>query len=213
MRCPVCGQRKAKRDCPALGQTICPVCCGTKRLTEIACPPGCVYLASAREHPAAVVKRQQERDVALLVPTIRHLTERQYQLFFLFQTLIARHKPEGFGRLLDQDVADAAAAMASTLETSARGVIYEHAPSSLTAQRLVTEMKTMLARVSEQGGSVYDREAAIVLRAIEHGARDVAKAGGSDTEYLAMMARLLQANAPDATADAPGKPASSLILP
>jgi hypothetical protein len=213
MRCPACGQRKAKRDCPALGQTICPVCCGTKRLTEIACPPGCVYLASAREHPAAVVKRQQERDVALLVPTIRHLTERQYQLFFLFQTLIARHKPEGFARLLDQDVADAAAAMASTLETSARGVIYEHAPSSLMAQRLVTEMKTMLARVSEQGGSVYDREAAIVLRAIEQGARDVAKAGGSDTEYLAMMARLLQANAPGTTADAPRKPASSLILP
>jgi hypothetical protein len=213
MRCPACGQRKAKRDCPALGQTICPVCCGTKRLTEIACPPGCVYLASAREHPAAVVKRQQERDVALLVPTIRHLTERQYQLFFLFQTLIARHKPEGFARLLDEDVADAAAAMASTLETSARGVIYEHAPSSLMAQRLVTEMKTMLARVREQGASVHDREAAIVLRAIEQGARDVAKAGGSDTEYLAMMARLLQANAPGTTADAPSKPASSLILP
>src|SRR5688500_13008856 len=103
MSCPVCGQRKARRDCPALGQTICPVCCGTKRLTEIACPPTCGYLAAAREHPAAVVKRQQERDVALLLPTIRHLTERQYQLFFLMQTLIARHKPEGFARLLDAD--------------------------------------------------------------------------------------------------------------
>jgi hypothetical protein len=37
------------------------------------------------------VKRQQERDVAILLPTIRELTERQYQLFFLFQTTIARH--------------------------------------------------------------------------------------------------------------------------
>src|SRR5436190_794862 len=30
--CPLCGQRKARRDCPAVGQRICAVCCGTKRL-------------------------------------------------------------------------------------------------------------------------------------------------------------------------------------
>src|SRR5688572_22336033 len=159
MACPSCGHRKARRDCPALGQTICPVCCGTKRLTEIACPPDCGYLAAAREHPAAAVKRQQERDVAVLLPTIRDLTERQYQLFFLYQTLIARHAPEGFSRLLDEDVAEAAAAMAATLETSARGVIYEHTPVARTAQRLAAEMKTMIAQVREQGGTVYDREA------------------------------------------------------
>jgi hypothetical protein len=183
-------------------------------LTEIACPSGCVYLASAREHPAAIVKRQQERDVAAILPTIQHLTERQYQLFFLFHTMIARYEPDGFARLLDEDVADAAAAMAATLETSARGVIYEHSPASLMAQRLMTEMKTLLARVREQGGTVHDREAAIVLRAIEQGARDAGRSGATKTEYLALMARLLQANAPGAAAAAPpAKPASSLILP
>ena len=57
-------------------------------------PADCAYLAAAREHPAAVVRRQQERDVARLLPTIRHLTERQHQLFFLFQTVITRHRPE-----------------------------------------------------------------------------------------------------------------------
>jgi hypothetical protein len=36
------------------------------------------------------------------------LTERQHQLFFLFQSLIARHTPEGFSRLVDDDVAEAA---------------------------------------------------------------------------------------------------------
>lgn len=213
MTCPVCGQRKARRECPALGKTICPVCCGTKRLTEIACPPGCVYLASAREHPAAVVKRQQERDVAVLLPTIRNLTERQYQLFFLFQTLIARHKPEGFARLVDDDVADAAAAMAATLETAARGVIYEHTATSVVAQRLANELKTMLAEMREQGGTVYDREAAIVLRAIEQGARESRKWGGPDTAYLALVARLLQVGAAGDATQGAGKPASSLILP
>jgi hypothetical protein len=85
-----------------------------------------------------VVRRQQERDVAVLLPTIKHLTERQYQLFFLFQTLVARYVPEGLARLVDDDIADATGALAATLETAARGVIYEHPPQSLVAQRLVT---------------------------------------------------------------------------
>jgi hypothetical protein len=212
MTCPECGQRKARRACPALGKTICPVCCGTKRLTEIACPPGCVYLASAREHPAAVIKRQQERDVALLLPTIRNLTERQYELFFVFQTLIARHKPEGFARLLDEDVADAAASVAATLETAARGVIYEHTATSAVAQRLAGELKKMLADMRQQGVKVYDGETAIVLRAIEQGARDARKGGTSDTAYLALMGRLLQNVRSPETDQAEAK-ASSLILP
>ena len=94
MSCPSCGQRKGRRECPALGATICAICCGTKRLVEIRCPPTCSYLAAAREHPAAVVKRQREQDVALLLPTIRHLTERQHQLFFLLHSVVARHKPD-----------------------------------------------------------------------------------------------------------------------
>lgn len=213
MACPSCDLRKGRRECPALRQTICSVCCGTKRLGEIQCPGDCGYLTSSREHPAAVVRRQQERDVAAILPTIRHLTERQYQLFFLFQTLIARHVPDGFSRLVDDDVADAASAFAATLETAGRGVIYEHPPQSLLAQRLVTEMKTMLAQMKEQGATVYDREAAIVLRAIEQGAREIRKTSGTagDGAYLEVLSRLLQVNR-GATAE-PTRPASSLIIP
>jgi hypothetical protein len=213
MTCPVCGQRKARRECPALGKTICAVCCGTKRLTEIACPSGCVYLASAREHPAAVVKRQQERDAEVLVPTLRHLTERQYQLYFLFLTLIVRHKPEGFARLQDDDVAEAAAALASTLETAARGVIYEHTPTSVVAQRLANEMKAMLAEMRQQGATVYDREAALVLRAVEQGARETRGSGGGDVAYLALIGRLLQIGTESDPASVAAKAASPLILP
>lgn len=211
MSCPLCGSRKEKRFCPALNQTICPVCCGTKRLTEIQCPDTCTYLTSAREHPAAVVKRQQEHDVAILLPTLHGLTERQYQLFFLFQSLIARHTPEGFARLVDDDVAEAAASMASTLETAARGVIYEHAAQSLPAQRLANDMKTMLADMRQQGATVYDREAALVLRAIEKGARETRDIEPGDTSYLTLMARLLQRNRQ--AQPAPAERPSSLIIP
>jgi hypothetical protein len=215
MTCPSCGQRKGRRSCPALSQTICTVCCATKRLVEIDCPDDCPHLASAREHPAAQVKRQQERDVAMLFPSIRHLTERQYQLFFLFHTAIARHVPEGFSRIVDDDVAQAAQAVASTLETAARGVIYEHAPSSLPAQRLATDLRTLLIQIRAQGGTVSDAEAAITLRAVEQGAKDVRKAdGANETAYLTLMARLLQVRRAQASAQKdPEKKGSPLILP
>lgn len=157
--------------------------------------------------------------MATLLPTIRHLTERQYQLFFLFQTLVARHVPEGFARLVDDDVADAAGTFAATLETAGRGVIYDHPPNSVLAQRLVGEMKVMLAQVKEQGTTVYDREVAIVLRAIELGAREIRKAtdvpraeSRGNTAYLELMGRLLQVNRAAEAAAAPAA-ASSLILP
>ena len=214
MLCPSCDERKARRECPALRKTICPRCCGTKRLNEIACPPDCHYLTSAREHPASVVKRQQQKDVAVLLPTLRSLTERQHQLFFVFQTVIAQHKPEGFARLVDADVADAAGTLASTLETAARGVIYDQTPQSRVALGLLRDMEGMLARAREQGAIIPEREVAAVLRAIEEGARNTPKPGDGETAYLDLMARLLSVSRP---ADAPpaesAQPPSSLILP
>jgi hypothetical protein len=165
----------------------------------------------ARAHPAAVVRRQQEQDVAAVLPAIRSLTERQHQLFFLFHTLIARHSPEGLSRLLDVDVAEAAEAAAATLETSARGVIYEHVAPSLPAQRLASELKAMLAEMRGAGATVYDREAALVLRAIQQGAR---QAWAHPTAYLEMMGRLLQMNrAAGPGQDAEKTPVSPLIIP
>jgi hypothetical protein len=214
MTCPVCGQRKARRECPALRQTICTVCCGTKRLVEISCPSDCVHLVAAREHPAAPVRRQQERDLAALLPAIRHLTERQQQLFFLFHSVIARHAPEGLARLVDDDVADAAGAAAATLETAGRGVIYDHPTHTLVAEKLSRELKTVLETIREKGTRVYDGEAAVALRAIETGARDVRRIGGGDTGYLDLMGRLLQAaGRPAGGADAAAPSQNLIVVP
>ena len=161
------------------------------------------------------MRRQQERDVAALLPTVRDLTERQHQLFFLLHSAIARHQPDGFARLRDDDVAEAATALAATLETAARGVIYEHATQSVPAQRLMTDLKAFLAEVRKEGATVYDGEVAIVLRAIAQGAREVRRAfDGSDTAYLSLVGRLLQPTARAKAATEAERPAgSSLILP
>ena len=74
----------------------------------------------------------------------------------------------------------------------------------------------MLAQMKEQGATVYDREAAIVLRAVEHGARETRKvAEGGDTAYLSLIGRLLQVNlaARQQGAAEEGRAPSSLILP
>jgi len=73
MSCPLCRDRRGRRACPALGESICSICCGTKRLVEVPCPSDCGYLASAREHPPAVVVRQRQKDLGLLAHFMRDL--------------------------------------------------------------------------------------------------------------------------------------------
>lgn len=42
--CYYCGQRKAKRHCPALRAELCQLCCGEIRQKRINCPSSCSYL-------------------------------------------------------------------------------------------------------------------------------------------------------------------------
>src|SRR5207245_9150465 len=48
--CVYCHGRKGKRSCPALNGLICSICCGENRLTKIACPPACPYLAAGTHY-------------------------------------------------------------------------------------------------------------------------------------------------------------------
>jgi hypothetical protein len=166
MTCPLCGRRKARRACPAIGHHICAVCCGTKRLTEILCPPDCGYLALAREHPPAVAVRERQRDIGLVVQLVRDFNERQSRLFLLTCSFLAQYASPELQPLIDDDVAEAVAALAATLETASRGVIYEHRPASLPAERLLGGLKTLLADRGD-GSSAFDRDAAAMLRRVE----------------------------------------------
>jgi hypothetical protein len=208
MTCALCGRRTAKRACPGVGQDICPVCCGTKRLTEIACPPTCVYLESAQRHPAAAVKRQQDSDLTILMGALGRISERQLELFFLIQTFVTRFKADGGLPVVDADVAEAAGALASTFETAARGVLYEHQAPSAGGEALRRALTTFLAEVGRRVGARFEREAVDVLRGIERGAKHEAPGIGSGSvDYLTLVARILHERPPDA------RERSSLVLP
>lgn len=216
MKCSLCATRPARRRCPALHQDICPACCGTKRLVEIRCPDDCVYLASARRHPAASVQRQHELDVALLVLAMAGFTDRQSRLFFMFQSIVLRHPGDALRPLLDADIAEAAAATAARLETSARGIIYEQAPPTLTAQELAAALGRAFDEIAGQvqgPRTPLERDAARALRGIEDAARRVGPiTGDTRTGLLAVLRRVL--GAPHAGAGAPRQgPGSTIILP
>ena len=191
------------------------MCCGSKRLTQIQCPPDCIYLASAREHPPAAAVRRHQRDLSLVVQFMRDLSERQTQIFFLVASFLLKYQPPELQPLIDDDVAEAAAAMAATLETSVRGVIYEHRPASLPADRLMTALKPMLSQAGERGGSAFERDTAVVLRRIEEAARGARDNDESNRRaFLDLLDRVLKKSGDEQEGSAPAEPeASRLIVP
>src|SRR5689334_24818638 len=103
---------------------------------EINFPFGWEVLNNAQAEPAAVVQRQLEHDRALLLPLLGGMSERQARVFLMLAALVARHRGEPFQPLKDEDITLAAEALASTLETSMRGIVYEHRAATLPGDRL-----------------------------------------------------------------------------
>jgi len=220
--CPLCATRRARRSCPAIQREICPVCCGTKRLAEIQCPFDCVWLASSRAHPPAAVLRQRERDTRFLAEVVHQLSQRAYAVLLLLQDVVRRYQRNAIPALRDTDVRNAAAALAATYETTARGIIYEHQAESLPAQRLLAELRAAVEDVVRRAGAgkehLVTADAAAALRRLEWAAREArAQLEPSETAYLDLVGRLpydTPAGAPEGQAAAPDTPAPSrLILP
>jgi hypothetical protein len=214
--CPLCGNRRARRACPALGKQICAICCGTKRLVEIDCPADCVWLASAREHPPAALIRQQQRDIATLVEVARDFSERQSQFFFMIGTFLVSYQPPELQPLIDDDVAEGMTALAGTFETASRGVIYEHRPATLAAERLITALKPVLAEAGRGLGSAFERDAAVVLRRIGEAAKSMRAAEPDNRRaFLDLVGRVIK-EPPRADSSADGAPPPApprLIVP
>jgi len=204
MQCPLCRRRSARRACPALDRKICPVCCATKRQGEIACPEDCGYLADAQAHPAAVVRRQQERDFSFLNGLMHGLSSAQQELAWGVLGFVLRFDTDPLLRLKDEDVADMARALGATYDTAARGLIYESRPGSLLAQRLWTDLRTQLDQGQEQGGRAFERDASAVLARVAQGFGSSAEPWRPEgpTGCLAAAARVLQAAQAAASAEA-----------
>jgi len=147
--CPICGKRKAERFCPAKGEKICAVCCGTEREVTIDCPLDCSYLVAAHRYENEH-QRSIPPDTPLLEEKIPQDTVYAHQqLMSALAFSIAKFcavQPTA----TDPDILTALEALAQTYKTLGSGIIYENPPVAPLPRELYAALITFLAEVKKQ---------------------------------------------------------------
>ncbi len=126
--CPICEKRRAERYCPAKGEKICAIDCGTEREVSIDCPNDCAYLLAAhrweQSHPKPLAEGELPFPDVSVPPDLVHT--RQPELSGLGYT-VASYAAEQRS-LADPDVFTAVQALAETRRTLLSGIYYEKPP-------------------------------------------------------------------------------------
>jgi hypothetical protein len=147
--CPICEKRKAARFCPAKGEKICAVCCGTEREVTIDCPSDCPYLIAAHRYENDH-QRRIPADTPLLDEKIpQDIVHTHQQLMTAMAFSIAKFcavQPAA----TDTDVLTALQALAETYKTLSSGIIYEKPPVAPLSRELYAAMIALLAEIKRQ---------------------------------------------------------------
>lgn len=149
MSCPICEKRKAERFCPAKGEKICAICCGTYREITIDCPADCSHLVAAHRYEDAH-QRSVPVDPSPLDEQIpQDLVHTHQQLMVALAFSIAKFcaaQPAA----VDTDVLAAIQALAGTHHTLSSGIIYEKPPEAPLPRELYASLAAFLAEVKNQ---------------------------------------------------------------
>jgi hypothetical protein len=126
--CPICQKRRAERYCPAMGEKICAIDCGTEREVTIDCPSDCAYLIAAhrweQSHPKPFAETEVPfPDVSFPADLIHTRQAALSGLVYTVAGYAADHRS-----LADSDVFAAVQAMAETRRTLLSGIYYEKPP-------------------------------------------------------------------------------------
>ncbi len=148
MSCPICEKRKPGRFCPAKGEKICAVCCGTEREVTIDCPADCAYLLAAHRY-----ENEQPRPVPANTPflDVDLPRDRIYTLQPLLSGLafaIAKFA-SGQPHTTDADVLAAVQALAETQKTLISGIYYEKMPEAAAPRALYSELARFLTEAKQ----------------------------------------------------------------
>jgi flagellar biosynthesis regulator FlaF len=147
--CPICEKRKAERFCPAKGEKICAVCCGTGREVTIDCPPDCSYLVAAHRYEDGH-QRSLPADTPLLDEKIpQDIAYMHQQLMAALAFSIAKFcaaQPAA----VDTDVLAAIQALAQTYKTLSSGIIYEKPPDTPLPRELYAALIAFITEVKKQ---------------------------------------------------------------
>ena len=134
--CPICNKRRAERYCPAKGEKICTVDCGTEREVTIDCPSDCAYLVAAHRWEGSHAKPLPENEMLFpdvtLPPDVIQM--RGATLSGLGHTVLVYALEHS--SLTDAEVFAATQAMAETYRTLLSGIYYEKPPNGTVAAGL-----------------------------------------------------------------------------
>ena len=151
MVCPICEKRKPVRFCPAKGEKICAVCCGTEREVTIDCPLDCSYLLTAHryedEHQRHIPADKPLLDIAL--PSDIAYTQPQLMASIAFT--IAKFCVSN-PAATDVDVLAAMEASAETYRTLSSGIYYERQPAAQLPRELYAALSDSVAEIRRQAG-------------------------------------------------------------
>jgi len=147
--CPVCEKRKPARFCPAKGEKICAVCCGTGREVTIDCPSNCSYLVAAHRYEDEH-QRSLPADTPLLDEKIpQDIVYNHQQLMAALAFSIAKFCAVQRSAA-DTDVLSAIRALAQTYKTLSSGIIYENPPDAPLPRELYAALTAFVAEVKKQ---------------------------------------------------------------
>jgi hypothetical protein len=147
--CPICEKRKAERFCPAKGEKICAVCCGTEREVTIDCPPDCSYLVAAHRYEDGH-QQSLPADTPLLdekIPQDIVYTHQQLMAALAFSMAkFCAAQPAA----VDADVLAAIQALAQTYKTLSSGIIYEKPPDAPLPRELYAALIAFITEIKKQ---------------------------------------------------------------
>lgn len=149
MSCAICEKRKAERFCPAKGEKICAVCCGTEREVSIDCPTDCSHLLAAHRYENGH-QRSLPADTPLLDEKIpKDIVYTHQQLMSALAFSIAKFcavQPTA----VDADVLAAIQALAQTYKTLSSGIIYENPPDAPLPRELYAATIALISVIKKQ---------------------------------------------------------------
>ncbi len=149
MTCPICEKRKGARFCPAQGETICAVCCGTGREVTIDCTPDCPHLIAAHryedEHPRVLPPGTPLLDVTLPSDVVHTQQQLMAAFAFTIANFCAAQRDA-----TDSDVLAGLQALAETYKTLRSGIYYEKPPDARLPRELYAALTTFIAEVKQQ---------------------------------------------------------------
>jgi hypothetical protein len=137
-----------KRFCPARGENICSVCCGTEREVTIDCPADCPHLVASREYDEG---RRQVDWSKIPFADARIPFEFAQSHSMLLAALISSiwEYARDHRQVVDSDAIAALQALAETYRTLSSGLYYEKPPDYLYQRDLYHALKAALEEFKE----------------------------------------------------------------